>query len=163
MKALKTSTWVLAGLGVLTVALGATLFFAGTADRLFGAAHWHFTGRADSSLLPEELAGKKLSELTSEELELLRQERWSRFGRFSGARRWERDAHRGVPLTGLLFVAGAAVLVVVLAKRRKQTHPSGTDSSLEILEEQFAEGKIDERELERKRAVLRNEGKGGRS
>ena len=197
MKALKASTWVLIGLGLLAVGLGTTLYFVRPPGLPFGYGHGIGMDRAISPELSEKFAGKKFSELTAEEREQLRREQWGdRFsagrpfagrpfaGRPFAGRGAERESfagrefvgrghagahsfvgthHVGFPLIGLILVAGTAVVVVVLVRKRRSARTSRPDSSLEILEEQFAEGKIDEQEFARKRAVLRNEGKGEQS
>jgi uncharacterized membrane protein len=169
MKKLKASTWVLIAVVIAAGALGTTLWFA----RPAGFPGWHDREKAAEWM--EQRWKERLGDVPPEELEELKEKfgegpffrhfrggwRGHHFGGFRGGNfgrgRW------GFPLIGILVIGGVTGLVIVTVKNRQHRHSTGEKSALEELEEQFALGKIDEREFQRRRAVLREESREAQS
>ncbi len=156
MKKLTKSTWVLIAVVVAAGALGATLWFAKPA----GFPGWHDREKASEWMEQRwkerfgDIPPEKLKEFAEEKLE-----EWPWKGRRFGGFRGHHFGgfHWGFPVVGLLVIGGITALVIVTVKSRKQRHGTGEKSALDELEEQFAQGKIDEQEFQRRRAVLREE------
>jgi uncharacterized membrane protein len=158
MKNLKTTTWVLIGLVVVTGALVTTLLVLMPED-LPGAwrQHWdHHLSEGEEGASFRERMDEKFKDLTPEQQ---RELRWKlrRFGH--GFRRggFHHGGFRGVHpfrggLIGGLLVLGGVVAVIVFIRRRGKG-----DSALDTLEQQYAEGKISEQEYNQKKSVLREE------
>ncbi len=157
MKKLTTSTWVLIAVVIAAGALGATLWFAKPAD----FSGWR--NREQASEWMEQRWKERFGDMPPEKLKELAEqkfERWpylhhrgGRFGRFPLHLPW------GFPVIGFFVIGGITALVIVTVKSRKQRHETGEKSALDELEEQFAQGKIDEQEFQRRRAVLREDSK----
>ena len=156
MKKLTKSTWVLIAVVIAAGALGTTLWFARPAD----FPGWHDRGEASEWMEQRwkerfgDVPPEKLKNFAEEKLEE-RPWRGSRLGGFRG--RHFGGFHWGFPVVGFLVIGGITALVIVTVKSRKQRHNTGEKSALDELEEQFALGKIDEQEFQRRRAVLRDE------
>ncbi len=166
MKKLKASTWVLIAVVVAAGALGATLWFA----RPTGFPGWN--DREKVAQWMEQHWKERFGDVTPEKLKELAKEKFGDgpfFRHFRGE--WEghhfggfRGGHFGrrpwgFPLIGILVIGGIAGLVIVAVKNRQHRYRTGEKSALDELEEQFALGKIDEREFQQRRAVLREESK----
>jgi len=171
MRKLNASSWALIIVTVLAVSGGvALLVFAPAAMRDFRVERLPLRGRAPVEVL-EEYADKPIGELTVGDLMEMRAELGrhrfgpgighgapGRFGRAGfGPGMHPRP---GLLLGGILLLGGGVALVVFLVRRRRNGKSGGSgrgDSSLSILEQRFAEGRISEEELARRRAVLRGE------
>jgi len=83
-------------------------------------------------------------------------------GRDFGPRFIERGGHHEMwigPLAALLFVAllvAGAIVIVRMLVNRQQPGGSGSRGPIQILEERFARGEIDEEEFRTRRDALRN-------
>jgi len=180
MRKLNASSWALIIVTVLAVSGGvALLVFAPAAMRDFRVERLPFRGRAPVELF-EEYADTPIGELTVGDLMEMREEMAEhtighavghgapgRFGRAGFGMPRARGGfgpgmhpRPGLPLGGILLLGGGVALVVFLVRRRRNGESGGSghgDSSLSILEQRFAEGRISEEELARRRAVLRGE------
>jgi uncharacterized membrane protein len=156
MKKLRTSTWVLIAVVIAAGALGATLWFA----RPAGFPGWH--DRAEAREWMQQRWKERFGDVPPEKLKELAEQKFGEWpwkgGRFGGFRGGHYGGfHWGFPIVGLLVIGGITALVIVTVKSRKQRHGTGEKSALDELEEQFAQGKIDEQEFQHRRAVLRDE------
>lgn len=164
MKKLTKSTWVLIAVVVAAGALGATLWFA----RPAGFPGWH--DREKTSEWMEQRWKERFGDIPPEKLKEFAEEKFGespylhhfrdgwKGSRFGGFRSHHFGGlHWGFPVIGFLVIGGITALVIVTVKSRKQRHGTGEKSALDELEEQFAQGKIDEQEFQRRRAVLRDE------
>ena len=158
MKKISPSTWVLIGLVVVIAGLGTSLILLAPAGLHDGWAFGHMGSRGQGPFLrnaPSE-EGQSEGETPSEW-------GWGRgFGRHHRDFGGMRPGHPGMrfPIVGVLLLGGGVALIVYLAGRRKSSGGSRRRSAQDILEEQYAEGKIDEQEFRRRRAVLGEEDEG---
>ena len=154
MKKLTTSTWVLIAVVIAAGALGATLWFTKPAD---------FPGWRDREKTFEWMEQRwkeRFGDMPPEELKEFAEkklEAWPHLHHFRDGWKGRHFGHFpwGFPVIGFFVIGGITALVIVTLKSRKQRHETGEKSALEELEEQFALGKIDEQEFQRRRAVLR--------
>jgi uncharacterized membrane protein len=157
MKRLSPSTWVLITLVLCIAALAAALWILKPVDFPL----WHDREKAHAWV--EQRWKERFGDVSPEKLKEL----WPHFHHFG--RGWarrplgrfhvSRPYFWGFPVIGIFVVGGIAALIIIALKNRKQRRESGEKSALEELEEQFAQGEIDEQEFKRRRAVLREERK----
>ena len=142
MKNLSKSTWVLIVLAILTVALATTLL-------LTMPKEW--SKHLENIKLHREHSGyTKDSRITSG------QDSSESYGINESSEHHPYFFKHHRPGLFLLVIAGIIIFFVVKKRRHGRFNFSRKDNSKEILEEQFAEGKISKEEYKRKIAVLEN-------
>lgn len=131
MNKLSKSTWLLIGLLITLTALGITLLVT----------------------LPEEYIGffkfHRFNDFSREILNGENSPEYREYYHFDHSRPF------GSVFPFIFIVTGTVVIIVMVSKRRRLSmHSFKRDVSAEILEEEYAEGKISKEELVRKRKIL---------